>query len=348
MLRSVYAAVTAAMGIAVCMGVVRPCLAQEVDSGWAKVPEMDRPQFGKEEHQLIPGWTAVSQWDKRVKVFDLRGPRAFGLLTGDKVRQRVVVAVERPYRLQRSSLPPVHWVNSGLELQSVKARETRQDTVNRYVITVRYQLFITPRLVSLDVIPGFGLRFMGKRGAFALKVPNWVFSISPILKPEPLVRNVWDIPVRADAPPSLVNATLPAYGLTVFGAVSALLMIYWLYIYSIWPFGRRGQAPFALACRKLRTMRRRADDAVNLQDGFRAVHQAFNATAGEVVFVEHLERFFDAKPSFKTRRESVEQFFDQSRQLFFAGGARPQAARMDLAELESLCRQYRAAEREAR
>ncbi|MDQ4146548.1 MAG: hypothetical protein M3120_02465, partial [Pseudomonadota bacterium] len=89
---------------AVLVCAVRPCHAETSDFGWARVPGADQPTARKGEHHLIPGWAAQPKKDARVKVFHLRATRAYGLLTGDKVRQQVQVAVERPYHLQRSSL----------------------------------------------------------------------------------------------------------------------------------------------------------------------------------------------------------------------------------------------------
>ncbi len=325
-----------------------PSLAVEYGSGWTTGPEVRRHTLESKEDQFIPGWTAAPDPDPHIKVFEPRGPRAFGLLTGDKVRHQLLVIVEEPYKLQRSSLPPSRWIDTWLELQQVEVEEARQDEFNRYLIELDYQIFSTPRAVTLDFIPGFELRFASRHESFSLTVPDWIFSISPMLKPEPEVETIAEIPVRADAPPPLVDASLPKYGLALFGGLSLAFSAYWMYFNQIWPFRRRGQAPFARAYRRLRTMQGRADNEQGLRDGFRVVHQAFNQTAGEVVFAERLERFFDAQPAFASRRAAIEDFFGESRQLFFGGNAAPTARSVDLLWLQSLCRQCRAAEREAR
>lgn len=342
--RKVFAVVAAMLISATLVCAAQPCLARPSDFGWAEVPGTGQPSVHKKEHQLIPGWEPQPKQDARVTLFELRAPRAYGVLTGDKVHQQLRLAVERPYRLQRSSLPPSQWVNSWLELQGLKFRETRQKNLYHYVITLNYQIFATPRLVTLDVIPGFELRFTGNHDNFAVKVPDWVYSISPLLKPEPLVKNVWDIPVRADAPPLLIDNTRPTYAFALFASLSAILGVYWLYLYSIWPFRRRDKAPFAQACRALNRLARGKDDEQTLREGFRTVHQAFNQTAGEVVFAEHLERFFAQRPTFASLRAGIEAFFGNSRQVFFGGGAAPRASGVDLVWLKSLCRQCRLAE----
>ncbi len=316
-------------------------------SGWAKPPDVGSHLLLDRDAQPLPGWQAVSKTDARVKVLKLRGPRAFGVLVGDKVRLELLVAVEKPYRVQRSSLPPSRWINSWLELQTLKLTQTRGERLNRYTIAVNYQIFATPRAVTLDTIPGFELRFVGAGEKFALAVPHWVFSMSPLLKPEPEVDSVAAIPVRADAPPLLADTTLPEVGTAVFGVLSALLGSYWLYVNALWPFTRRKDAPFAHTCRRLRALKRRPREEQALPEGFLLIHQAFNQTAGEVVFAEHLERFFAKQPAFAKRRAEVEGFFHQSRRLFFGEGNVVQGDDTDLAWLESLCRTCRAAEREA-
>lgn len=346
--RRALAAPIAALGISL-FGAIALCSAQQgVDaSGWAKPPDAGGYALPNQKEQILPGWQATAKPDARVKALRFRGPRAFGVLAGDKVRLELLVAVEQPYRVQRSSLPPSRWVNSWLELQTVKLRQTRAERLNRYRVAVNYQIFATPRAVTLDAIPGFELRFVGAGDNFALRVPSWIFSMSPLLKPEPEANSIAEIPVRADAPPLLVDATMPVVGVALFSALSALLGVYWLYSNALWPFSRRTDAPFARACRRLRALKRRAPEAQVLPEGFRLVHRAFNQTAGEVVFAEHLERFFAKQPAFAERRAEVEAFFHRSRRLFFGEASAPQTDTTDLNWLESLCRTCRAAERAA-
>ena len=335
---------------AALFGTAMPCLAQQGadSSGWAGLPDVGGSALPERKKQILPGWQATSESDSRATILELRGPRAFGLLAGDKVRLELVVAVEQPFRLQRSSLPPSRWVNSWLELQAVRARGIRTERLNRYKIAANYQVFATPRAVTQEAIPGFDLRFVGAGESFALSVPEWIFSMSPLLEPEPEVDNVAAIPVRADAPPLLVDTTLPAAGVALWGALSLLLGGYWLYANSLWPFARRTDAPFAQASRRLRALKRRVDERHSLPEGYRVIHQAFNQTAGEVVFAERLERFFARRPTFAQRRAEIEGFFLGSRRLFFGDGRASMAGSADLTSLEVLCRQCRAAEREAR
>ena len=329
-------------------GSVVPGAAQQIEdfSGWATPPDVARFALPDRNVQPLPGWQTPPTLDPRVKVLKLRGPRAFGVLVGDKVRLELLVAVETPYRVQRSSLPPPRWVNSWLELQTVKLAETRGGRLNRYAIAINYQIFATPRAVTLDTIPGFELRFVGTGRSFALAVPRWIFSMSPLLKPEPEVDSVAAIPVRADAPPLLVDTTLPVVSVVSFGMLSALFGGYWLYLNALWPFIQRKNAPFAHACRRLRILKHRPREERALQKGFLLIHQAFNQTAGEVVFAEHLERFFAKQPAFAKYRTEVESFFRQSRHLFFGEGDVAQGGDIGLAQLETLCRVCRAAEQE--
>jgi mxaA protein len=323
-------------------------MAQDPGPGWAQAPDVRQHDLIKEGRQPIPGWSAVLRPNPNVQNFKVYGPRAFGLLTGDKVRHQLHITVAKPYRLQRSSLPPSQWLNTWLELQHVRVAQAQQDRRTRYVITIDYQIFSTPRAVTFDVIPGFDLRFGAKDESFKLAVPAWTFSISPLLKPEPEVQAVAEIPLRADVPPPRVDAAQSVYGLEVFGFLSAVCAVLGLYLAGYGAFGRRGKAPFAKACRRLRALRRSDDDEGSLHQGFRVVHQAFNETAGQVVFAEHLERFFASRPSFASRRASVETFFTASRQLFFDERIPSRSAIVDMAGLESLCRQWRTAERRAR
>ncbi len=212
---------------------------------------------------------------------------------------------------------------------------------------MNYQIFSTPRTVDLDVIPGFELVFTGKGSRVQLDVPDWVYSISPLLKPEPEVEAIAEIPLRADAPPPLIDTALPAYGMALFSGLSMLFGVCWLYFSAIWPFGSRTRAPFTQACRALGRMTGKTGREAALRQGFRLVHQAFNETAGEVVFAEHLERFFQKRPDFESRRHDIETFFGRSRQLFFGDASSAGPVTAELAWLSEFCRRCAHVERGA-
>jgi mxaA protein len=100
-----------------------------------------------------------------------------------------------------------------------------------------------------------------------------------------------------------------------------------------WHDGRT--QPFASALRTLaRSERRQADD-------WRALHEAFDRTAGQVLLASTLPRLFERAPQFEPFRHRIEAFYAQSAARFF-GDAPPSS---DQASPFALCRDLRRIER---
>jgi mxaA protein len=75
---------------------------------------------------------------------------------------------------------------------------------------------------------------------------------------------------------------------------------------------------------------------------WRALHEAFDRTAGEVLRVSTLPRLFDRTPQFEPLRDRIEAFYAQSAARFFgdaqaglsADGVSPRALCRDLRRIE--------------
>lgn len=292
------------------------------------------------------GWAPLAESDPRIEAIELDAPRPFGVLVGDRVRHEMTLTVPVRLRLQQSTLPSTRRIGDWLDLQRVELREGQAGDLKKYRITLNYQIFHTPLGVEVRTIPGFTLRFAGSGGGFPVTIPAWSFSMSPLLD-----RTVADegeniVPMRPDRPPLLIDTRPYLLGLTVFGALSLLVLIWLAYAFGL--FGRRAKGPFASARRRLRHLRRRPLDEQRLREGFRTVHRAFDQTAGRALFASQLERFFDHHPRFAGQREAIERFFDESRRLFFGAGHKaqePPARKEEWGRIESLCRECFAAER---
>jgi mxaA protein len=113
-----------------------------------------------------------------------------------------------------------------------------------------------------------------------------------------------------------------------------------VYLWLPWWAPRR--RPFGVAWRALR----QADPASAEQrrETFRRLHGALNQTAGRVVFESDLGSFIAQHPQFASLREELANFFQRSREQFFAG-ATPSEDPGDSDWLLRFCRACRDAER---
>ena len=80
-------------------------------------------------------------------------------------------------------------------------------------------------------------------------------------------------------------------------------------------------------------------------ESLRAVHQAFNQTAGRTVFLESLEDFFTEHPRFVSERAAINAFFSHSRAVFFGDRTAPGQHPFTRAQLLTLCAACRDIER---
>jgi len=92
--------------------------------------------------------------------------------------------------------------------------------------------------------------------------------------------------------------------------------------------------PFARALHEMRHLDGTAPEA------WRALHRAFDQTAGRVVQTATLPALFERVPQLQSLRPEIEQFFAQSRALFF-GGDLP----ADRMSARALCAQLRRIEK---
>lgn len=287
------------------------------------------------------GWHDAGQRPSPVRELRLAAPRPFGYLVGDRVRHRITVTVAEPARLQGSSLPVRQRLAEWLELQEVELDSHQREAGRRYTLTLTYQIFATPLGVDNRSIPGFTLRFDRAGESLPVEIPGWTFAQSALLAGDIAHEGENIVAMRPDmAPPTLATAR-PRAGL----ALSAALAITgggwlaWLYR----PRRRRGR--FAAAHRALARLDDGTADAERLRQGYRQLHRAFDATAGQAVFAADVPAFCRAHPAFAPHQTAIAAFFEDSRQLFFGNAPTEADASARWQALRRLARDCRDAER---
>jgi mxaA protein len=254
-------------------------------------------------------------------------PRPFGHAVGDVLTQRVRLDAGRtpapadlvaPRRLSA-------WIDR-------RASRLERDADGRRWLAVDYQVVNAPRSQATVRIPEW--RLAGDAMRPALLVPAWPVGVSAITpRAEPGTAE-WQL--RPDRPaPAIATAPLQRRLLLASVALAA-----WLAAWAGWVGWRRWRdarrLPFAAAWRTLR----RADEREPAS--WRALHQAFDRSAGEVLRPSTLPHLFERAPQFETLRDRIERFYAQSAAQFFGDGG---AAAADDAAPRALCRELLRIER---
>jgi mxaA protein len=252
-------------------------------------------------------------------------PRGFGYTVGDVATQRVLLA--RGGRdFTPAALPGAARVDAWLERRAVRI-EAAAD--GQRWLAVDYQIVNAPRTLTAIALPAWELA--GPAGAPALRVPATTLSVGPLTvaaAPGELP------PLRPDRPAPAIDTAAIARQLGLWLLALAATVLAWA-AYAGWKAWRdRSTLPFARALRDLRTA------AAEPAAAHRALHHAFDRTAGRIVHAQRLEPLFERAPHLQPLRPDIERFYAQSAGLFFgaglpAGALSPQA----------LCRQLRRLER---
>ena len=253
-------------------------------------------------------------------------PRPFGHVVGDVLSQRVLLDAGRP--TTPASLPAPQRLSAWIERRS--ARVERAADGRRWLV-VDYQVVNAPRSLATVRIPAW--RLAAEAAEPARLVPAWPIEVSAITAHATPGTSAWQL--RPDRPaPAIATGPLRLRLLLAAASLAACLAAWagWL-AWRRWHDART--QPFASA---LRALQRHASD-------WRALHAAFDRTAGEVLRASTLPRLFERAPQFEPLRNRIEGFYAQSGARFFGGAQSAPAADAASALALALCRDLRRVER---
>ena len=248
-------------------------------------------------------------------------PRPFGYVVGDVLTQRVLL-VESGRPVEPAALPAPSRLGVWLERRT--ARIERADDGQRW-LAVDYQVVNAPPAAAQAVIrlPAWDLAVLPP--GRPLHVAAWSGSVSALTSRAAPGDPAW--PLRPDRPPpALPVAALRRQFLLSLAALAAGLLA-WL-AWSVWRRWRAAATlPFATAWRELHAV----DDAHPA--AWRALHGAFDRTAGEVLREATLPHLFQRAPHLAPLQDPIRRFYAASAARFF--GAAPAA---DAPSCTALCR----------
>ncbi|QFR33759.1 nonribosomal peptide synthetase MxaA [Ancylobacter sp. TS-1] len=283
----------------------------------------------------------------QLRGIDLYAPRPFGYVIGDVVTLTAEIALDAPFVLDPASLPAPRALDYWLDLRGVTLTdEGVADGVRRYTLDLVYQTFYAPLEPRRMSLPGLTLTAVAEGRRVPVEVPPWSFLMSPLR----------EIVATGAGPamalrPDIAPAPIPT-GTTLRRLLAALAVALLAFLVLAWqmgwgPFGRRAARPFARAARAVPTsLGTTADPSPAAYGGaLRALHRAFDATAGKGVFAEDLPDFFRAYPAFHAAEAEVRRLFNASRRAFFGGDMDGARRELPPEALVALSRRLRAVER---
>lgn len=274
--------------------------------------------------------------DERViEQLDILQPRGFGYHIGDRFTREVKLTLRAPYVLDTKALPGAGRFNEFLTLEAPRVSSAARDGATFYDIRFDYQVVNVGTEASSIAVPHHDLRYSNGKETLKALVPDTRISVSPL-------RASGDASLQPDvAPAPLIfePALLWACAGTLAASLVALMTLY-----GKLPSWRPAR-PFSLAHDEVRAAQRRGWRDEDYEAALRAVHRAFNATAGHTVFADALNEFVAEHPRFGNLEPSLAEFFARSRSHFFAAGEPSRHARYAGPELVALMQRCRDVER---
>lgn len=279
--------------------------------------------------------TAVADDERVVLQFDIVQPRSFGYHIGDRFSREVKLVLRSPYVLDMTSLPAAGRFSEFLALDAPRIASAPRDGATFYDIRFDYQVVNVGAEAASIAVPHHDLAYSDAKEHLKALVPDTRITVTPL-------RAEGDTGLQPDAAPvPLAFDTTRLWACAVALALSLLALTV---IHGKLPSGRRAR-PFSRAFDEVRAAQGRGWRDEDYETALRAVHRAFNATAGRAVFADALDEFFNGHPAFRRLEAPLVEFFARSRGHFFSAAGDAVNPRYSAAELVALMKRCRDVER---
>jgi mxaA protein len=267
--------------------------------------------------------------------------RNYGYTLGDQVHLTVLVKTPLFTELVQSQLPDPGFLNNWLFLKAIKVNEDVDDF--DYQLNITYQLFKSVKQNRQLAIPPMPLEFAQSGSYHEVLVPEFSFSYHPISianANEPLA-------VQPELPAPLLDNSKPTQHLSYVLLAMVLLLFYLAWFYGKVPVLQHYSGKFGAACKTLAKLKKQPVSEGVYRLALQSFHQAINGINGATLFQRQLPAFFAEHPAFKSLQQQTEALFAVSHRWFFTDAA-VDMADFSVADIETLCQQYRKLERGGR
>ncbi|EKS72773.1 hypothetical protein [Caballeronia sp. Lep1P3] len=247
-------------------------------------------------------------------------PRAFGHVLGDVLTQRVLLSIDG-HEVRDIPPPSTGRVSVWLERRQP---HIEKDAQGRPWMVIDYQIINAAERLTQAEVPAFDLR--ATTGG-TLRVAAWPISIGTLTPPASF--RAGDLqPLRPDRIVTPQNQVETRHRIMAMLALLLVTLLSWM---AWWSWRTREDArrlPFARAWQAVCTLN--TDDIDTNDQAWRALHHAFNETAGEVVHAASLYPLLVRAPWLEKFKTELEVFYSSSQQRFFVHDSAP--ARFPLRE----------------
>lgn len=248
-----------------------------------------------------------------VASIDVTQPRAFGYYLGDKFQRVVELSLNKPYVLDETRLPKVGKMIPWLRLETPEVDFEETADTNIYRIRLTYQIINIDR-DFLDI--GVEGHEIGIKNSAATETLNLL--IRPVRIRASMIADEKTGPTKnalqADATPAIIEKV--NHRARLFMGLAILSYIAFLLLTLGLPFMKQKPA-FTNTYHEWRGKGEGDWSAQQYDEALKQTHQAFNKTAGRVVFLEDLDQFLSEHPSFVAQREQIIKFYEHSRDYYF-------------------------------
>jgi mxaA protein len=308
------------------------------------LPRFPVPFIGLLSMLAILTLPACTSDSSPVKKLSLYAPRSFGYVIGDKIQHSISMTVARPYELEKGFLPKPGPLNDWLELAGIDWKEEGSLTERRYELLVTYQIFKNVEAPQTLTIPALTMRAHDGDNSIGISTQAWSFSFAPLVSS---AAQSGSNPIRPPQAPLRLPLQPHLWMLAAMTAGFLLIAFYCAWRYDLLPFLQRRPRPFTRGCRALKKLQG-GSDTQSYRTALRIMHKALNETAGETLFLDRLNRFYEQHPAMADLCQETEAFFTVSRKIFFGRTDESVQQEFPLERIDHLCRRYREKENSLR
>ena len=259
---------------------------------------------------LLIGASQLSEAaETEIKV--IQPERDFAYTLGDVLVQQIVLP-------ESKALPDLSVLNSAARVSDWLDRQeaTLLQADGRQLLELQYQIVNVPESIRFAELPA--LRLMLSDGS-TLKWQAWPFSLGPLSAVGALAdsgqsRN--PVSVKADDVLAPIDVQSSRQRLLQIAWVLGATVLSWCVWWAWRSSHDRHRLPFARAVHGLRQQHASTDPQT--LEAWKIVHEAFNASAGQVVTRSDIGSLLERMPWLNALDAQVDAFFEESSSRFFS------------------------------
>jgi mxaA protein len=272
-------------------------------------------------------------------------PRPFGYFLGDTLTRTFEIDRKDGETIVAATLPPTGQAAYWLEIRKVDSASS--GALHR--ISIDYQIFyaaIDPRKLE---IPGYTIALQAGDVQRTVPIPPMAVTVSPLREIFPDQERAKEANLlRPDVVPRLAPLN-PVRSAAIGSAALALAGLLLLARHRAWgPFRQVAARPFTRAQYEIARLFKHHPEHEAYSRALTVLHRAFDERAGRRVLADDVPQYLADHREYSNLQETIEDFFEASRAVFFAGDDMGAAAALPPSKLTELAGELARRERAVR